>query len=43
MARGLRAQDRVKGNRADLRNLIGVILEVIPQPGPNTFRVRWDN
>jgi hypothetical protein len=43
MVRGLKAQDRVKGNRADLRNLNGVILEVIPQLGPNTFRVRWDN
>ena len=43
MVRGLKLHDRVKGKRVDLRNLTGVIIEVIPRLGPNELRVRWDN
>ena len=43
MVRALKLQDRVKGKRADLRNLAGVILGIIPRLRPNEFRVRWNN
>ena len=43
MVRGLKLGDRVKGKRADIRNLVGAVVEVIPRLGPNEFRVRWNN
>ena len=43
MVRALKLQDRVKGKKADLRNLAGVIVGIIPRLGPNEFRVRWNN
>lgn len=43
MPRQLKLHDRVKGKRLDIRNLTGVVMEVILRLGPNEFRIRWDN